>query len=306
MQMQQMIYFELVARRKSMNKAAEELFVSQPNLSKAIASLEGELGIRVFERSNKGVELTKDGRKLYDHVRIILRQVDFMKGIKNKPDDGGRLTISSFPCFLNGAILRQYYETTKSHVEVDMLEAPLHEIVMNVSELVSEIGIVHIDSSQAKEMHQLFKQQNLEYHELGKDVLRVNVGGQSPFWGANSVSLKELKDSMIIRRKADYFSNLGHFLRVDNMNLLDINRMMFVSDNFSLLQMLQHRDAFRFGIGRETSALAGYGIDSLLLKEGELETSIGWCKRSHDELSDEATSFLKIMDLYMQKKDGYE
>lgn len=306
MQMQQMIYFELVARRKSMNKAAEELFVSQPNLSKAIASLEGELGIRVFERSNKGVELTKDGRKLYDYVRIILRQVDFMKGIKNKHEDGRRLTISSFPCFLNGAILRKYYEATKNHVEVDMLEAPLHEVVMNVSELVSEIGILHIDSSQEKEMRQLFKQQNLEYHELGKDVLRVNVGEKSPFWGGKAVSLLALKNSMIVRRKADYFSNLGHFLRVDNMNLLDINRMMFVSDNFSLLQMLQHHDAFRFGIGRETPVLARYEIDSLILKEGELETSIGWCKRAHAELSDEATAFLKIMALYMKEKDGYE
>ncbi len=49
-QLQQLIFFETVADMKSMNKAAQALYISQPNLSKAIRSLENELNIKIFER----------------------------------------------------------------------------------------------------------------------------------------------------------------------------------------------------------------------------------------------------------------
>ena len=58
MQLQQLIYFVTVAEQGSINKAAEKLFITQPNLSKAISNLESELKVRVFNRTNKGVALT--------------------------------------------------------------------------------------------------------------------------------------------------------------------------------------------------------------------------------------------------------
>ena len=56
-------YAVAVAKAGSLNKAAEELFVAQPNLSRAIKELEKELGTVIFERTSKGISLTPDGEK---------------------------------------------------------------------------------------------------------------------------------------------------------------------------------------------------------------------------------------------------
>ena len=58
MQLSQLMYFVTVAEQGSINRAAEKLFVTQPNLSKAIGNLESELKVRIFDRTNKGVILT--------------------------------------------------------------------------------------------------------------------------------------------------------------------------------------------------------------------------------------------------------
>ena len=55
MQIQQLIYFMKIADLGSMNKAAEALLMTQPNLSRAIINLEAELNIKLFKRNNKGV-----------------------------------------------------------------------------------------------------------------------------------------------------------------------------------------------------------------------------------------------------------
>ena len=56
-------YAVAVAKAGSLNKAAEELFVAQPNLSRAIKELEKELGTVIFERPSKRISLTPDGEK---------------------------------------------------------------------------------------------------------------------------------------------------------------------------------------------------------------------------------------------------
>ena len=61
MTLTQLNYIITIAETKSMNKAAEKLYVSQPSLTNAIKELEKELGITIFYRSGRGVTLTNDG-----------------------------------------------------------------------------------------------------------------------------------------------------------------------------------------------------------------------------------------------------
>ena len=84
MQLSQLMYFVTVAEQGSINKAAEKLFVTQPNLSKAIGNLESELKVRIFDRTNKGVILTEDGKKLYEYARTILNQMELISGLSAK------------------------------------------------------------------------------------------------------------------------------------------------------------------------------------------------------------------------------
>lgn len=76
MELSQLRYFQTVSRLEHFTRAAEELHISQPSLSKSIANLEEELGVQLFDRSNRTVHLNSYGKALLAHVDKILYEVD--------------------------------------------------------------------------------------------------------------------------------------------------------------------------------------------------------------------------------------
>ena len=70
-----MKYAVEVARLGSLNKAAETLLIAQPNISRSIKELEADLGISIFTRSAKGMELTPEGEEFIDYAKSILKQI---------------------------------------------------------------------------------------------------------------------------------------------------------------------------------------------------------------------------------------
>ena len=67
--------FYNVAKYKSFTRAAEVMYSNQPNLTRAIKTLERQLGCTLFERTNKGVRLTEDGRELYEHISVAFEHI---------------------------------------------------------------------------------------------------------------------------------------------------------------------------------------------------------------------------------------
>jgi len=72
MELRHLRYFVTIAEERSFTRAAEKLWIAQPGLSTQIRRLEGELGIRLFERHTRGVDLTEAGELLLDRARVTL------------------------------------------------------------------------------------------------------------------------------------------------------------------------------------------------------------------------------------------
>lgn len=79
MELRQVRYFLAVADAGSFSAGARRAFVTQPTLSAAIASLEAELGAKLFERRARGIALTPQGERALDHARRILREAETLK-----------------------------------------------------------------------------------------------------------------------------------------------------------------------------------------------------------------------------------
>ncbi len=75
----QLAYFKKVSETNSISRAAEELLITQPAVSKQIKALEDELSVRLFDRIGKKVYLTRTGEVLYSHADRILRSVEEAK-----------------------------------------------------------------------------------------------------------------------------------------------------------------------------------------------------------------------------------
>lgn len=93
MTLNQILYFRKVARLENYHQAAEELYISQPSLSRSMAALESELGITLFEKKGRGVVLTNAGRLFLEHADRIAGDCDIAAGkMKELASGGGKST----------------------------------------------------------------------------------------------------------------------------------------------------------------------------------------------------------------------
>ena len=94
-EIKQLEYFLAVSETKSFTRAAERLFVSQPSVTNIIRNLEDELGIQLFERSQKQMLLTSEGRIFHSHVEHLMKGISHtleeIAAIKNL--NGGELSV---------------------------------------------------------------------------------------------------------------------------------------------------------------------------------------------------------------------
>ena len=95
MNLNQLYYFQKVATLQHYHQAAEKLNISQPSLSRSISNLEEELGLKLFVKKGRNIELTKYGHVFLDHVNRILEEVkiaqDKMKSLSSSA--GGHIDI---------------------------------------------------------------------------------------------------------------------------------------------------------------------------------------------------------------------
>lgn len=117
MDLRHLRYFVGMIDAGSLMKAAERLHVAQPALSVHLANLEGELGTQLVNRSNRGIELTDDGRLLYDHAVVMLKHhqetLNALKSRKNKT--AGRVSLG-MPSTLPGLISTELYRMVRDRL----------------------------------------------------------------------------------------------------------------------------------------------------------------------------------------------
>jgi LysR family hydrogen peroxide-inducible transcriptional activator len=99
MNLRDLKYIIAVAETRHFGKAAQQCFVSQPTLSGQIKKLEDELGITIFERSNRSVEITPVGEAILNHARQIMEQADVISQLARAQQDplAGALRIGAIP-----------------------------------------------------------------------------------------------------------------------------------------------------------------------------------------------------------------
>ena len=99
MNLRDLKYLVSVAKEQHFARAAEKSFVSQPTLSMQIKKLEDELGVQIFERSQKNFLVTKIGAEIIKKAEIILREAEEIKNIAQNSKDpfSGEIRIGAFP-----------------------------------------------------------------------------------------------------------------------------------------------------------------------------------------------------------------
>ncbi len=114
--------FYCVGKHKSFTKAAEELFIGQPNVTRAIKSLEGQLGCALFVRSKRKVEFTDEGEKLFCHIQIACEHIRLGEEelALCKQLQGGTVTIGATETALYGLLLPVLKKFHEAHPKIKL------------------------------------------------------------------------------------------------------------------------------------------------------------------------------------------
>ena len=147
MEIKQLEYFAAAVEYGSLNRAAEKLYTTQPNVSRVLNSLEKELHVTLLERSNKGIRMTQQGEELYGHAMSILKHSNVIRSMSERPN-GRRFSVSGYRSGLLTKLMVQLYQNCGEQLKYEYREGTVEEITDNVASRISELWIVYFAEAQ--------------------------------------------------------------------------------------------------------------------------------------------------------------
>lgn len=241
----------------SITRAARELRIAQPNLSKSIKDLEKEFGIVIFERSVKGVQITMEGQRFITFAKKIQQPVDDLREYYNSEKKGKASFRISFP--RASYIASAYKNFVKGlpkdiQLSLSVLETNSGEAIRNIVEHGYELGIIRFNICHEEYFMALLKLKNLEFELVLETKLRIIVSQLSPLARLGEVHKKDLKSFTELVHGDSRLPN-GLFADVIKRDEKDMENRIYVYERgiqFDLLNELEQAYMWVSPMPRET------------------------------------------------------
>lgn len=234
--------FYTVALRLNFTKAATELYITQPAVSKHIQELEETYKTKLFERNGSKIALTPAGKILLKYTKSIFdiyREIDFEMSSFNKERQGllrlgASTTISQY---IISPVLASFHQKQKD-IKVNLLNGNTEQIENALINKEIEIGIVEGQS----------KNQSIKYIPFLKDELVLVCNSKNPFIKQNEISLNDLKSMKFITRErgSGTLEVIEFALKKAGLKFNDLQIEMQLGSTESIKSYLLNSDCFAF------------------------------------------------------------
>lgn len=195
MNLQHLRYVAEVERTGSITRAAKNLYMGQPNLSKAIRELENEVGITIFRRTRKGVEPTEDGLRFLGYARSILSQMDELESLyKPQNVETMRIAVSvpraTYITAAFAALLRRVPDA--SPMEVHFRETSSMGAMNDVVHGESGVAVVRYQVIHEEYYLSLLKSMKLRYQPIWEFRMCLLMSEEHPLARATEIPFHQL------------------------------------------------------------------------------------------------------------------
>ena len=300
MNITQLKYVLEAASSTSMREASTKLFVSQPALSASIRELEDELGILIFERTNKGISLTEDGREFLTYAKMAVGQYGILED-RYLSRDGGREKFSVSTQHYNFAI-KAFTEVIRrfdpEKYVFSIHETKTKEVLDDVATLKSEVGIVSFSGSNESIIRKIFRDSQLQFVPLMKRDTYVYVWKNHRFAGRKEISIEEMRGYPCV--SFDQSSDANFYLNEEAMADYPFDRMIKSDDRATTMEIIAELGGYSVGSGmlsKEDSILQG--LVGIKMKE-EDPLTIGYITRKGSYLSRYGEEYLRELEKYRE------
>ena len=298
MTLQQLKYVTTIANIGSISEAAKRLFVSQPSLTKAIKELEKEMGITIFDRTNKGITVSKEGERFLGYARQVLEQAALLEE-QYKSQSGGKkqfsvstqhysFAVNAFVELLKGAGIDQY--------DVSLRETQTYEIVDDVAHMKSEIGLLFYNDFNRPVLEKLIHTNELTFTELFTAHPHIFIGKNHPLANKDVVSMDELEEYPYISfEQGDHNS---FYFSEEIFSTVVRPKHIRVRDRASLFSLLLGLDGYTVSSGVIDEEVNGENIISVPLAEEGL-MHIGYITNNKMHRSRLGQEYIQALEQYV-------
>lgn len=295
MTLQQLKYAIEIANCGSINIAAKKLFITQPSLSNAIRELEAELNISIFQRTNRGINVTVDGAEFLGYARQVVEQTELLEKryFNTKPSAQHFSVSTQHYAFAVNAFVDLIKEYGNDEYEFSLRETKTYEIIEDVKNLRSEIGILYLNEFNSKVLKKLFKENNLKFTKLFVVKPHVFISVKNPLSKKKVVTIKELENyPYLCFEQGEY--NSFHFSE-EILSTLSHKKNIRVSDRATLFNLLIGLNGYTISTGILSSDLNGNDIIAIPLEVNE-EITVGWISHKSITLSEIANIYINSLN----------
>ncbi len=184
-----------VERTGSISRAADNLFMSQPHLSKAIRELEETIGIPIFSRTSRGVSPTAEGKEFLDRARDIMIQIDEMESMYRKAREQKQKFSLCVPraSYLSSVFVSfiQNFHFDQQFT-IDYRETNAMETIKNVANAVHDLGIIRYQSIYEPYFLNALDERFLQFSPIWEYEALILMSKKHPLATAKTVSEAEL------------------------------------------------------------------------------------------------------------------
>lgn len=265
MRIQQLQYVIKIVETGSMNEAAKQLYITQPSLSNAVRNLETEMGIQIFIRNPKGITLTKDGMEFLSYARQILEQTALLEE-RYKGDNTSRelFSVSSqHYAFVVNAFVALFNGTDMTQYELFLRETRTWEIIDDVKNFRSEIGVLFLNSYNRDVLTKLFDDNSLIATTLFTTIPHIFVSKSNPLANRKKLSMKDLEDYPYL--SYDQGLHNSFYFSEEMMSQIPHPKSIVVSDRATLFNLMIGLDGYTVATGILNSKLNGDEIVAIPL-----------------------------------------
>ena len=269
MKLQQLRYVVKVAECGSITEASRRLFVSQPSITASIRDLENEMGVHIFERTNKGVIVSEEGETFLGYARQVLDQADLLEGkYKGTSEQVPHFSLScQHYSFAVNAFVDVIREFDAARYDFTLREEQTHEIIEDVAHMKSELGILYLSEHNREVIERMLAANELVFEGLFCATPHVFVCADHPLADHASVTLEDLEDYPFLSYEQGSYNSF--YYSEELTSTFERRKNIRVRDRATLFNLVMGLNGYTVCSGVISHELNGPGIISIPLDVDE-------------------------------------
>lgn len=294
-----------VGKTGSITQAANNLYMEQPNLSKAIKSLEEMMGAPIFKRTSKGVVPTEKGKIFLEYAKNILMQLEEMESVykgQEREQNEFRLSIPR-ATYISEAFCRFVKRMDRSkEINLSLKETNSMETVADVADEKCRMGIIRYSEEFEKYYAQILKEHDLESRLIWKYDPVILMSGNHPLADKEVITCEQLKEYLEILHGDIKLSSSLPIKNVSAHWSGEKRKRIYVYERGSQFNLLQtNEDGYMWVSPLPARCLKSYGLIQRTCFDLDRKYRDVLIYRPHYKLSAYDEMFLK--EVQMVKKE---